>query len=235
MFNAARCREVRLSLGMSQARLGELVGVSMHSIFRLENGTRQPKTDELQALARVLGITPEELMSETGTKKRDPPETEDRVNVVPHFGAGGTVKVPVYDDFMSVCAGHGTYGVEGTMREELEIPVWLLGGLYSPEPAEEPFIVTIRGDSMAEADIPDGSQVLVNPILESHDGDVIVAEFFDDWMIKWIYWDRDGGGELRSASTKYPVRRFTREDVENGNFKYKGKVCRVLNTPRRGE
>ena len=53
--------------------------------------------------------------------------------------------------------------------------------------------------------------------------------------MSWVYWDRNGGGELRSASTKYPVRRFTREDVNNGNFVYKGKVCWVLNPPKRGE
>ena len=63
MFNAEKCRELRLSCGLSQAKLGELVGVSMHSIFRLENKTRQPKADELQAIANALGVTTDELMT----------------------------------------------------------------------------------------------------------------------------------------------------------------------------
>ena len=240
MFNSDKCRELRLSRGLSQAKLGELVGVSMHSIFRLENGTRQPKADELQSLARVLGVTADELMTQPVTvvameQKDDLPAKEDRLDVPADAGRGGTLKVPVFEDFAGVCAGQGTFNFEGFAHDELEIPLSMIGGSYSREPGRAPYIIRISGDSMVEADIPDGAQVLVNPILEANDGDTIIAEYFDDWMIKWVYWDRNGGGELRSASTKYPVRRFTREDVNNGNFVYKGKVCWVLNPPKRGE
>lgn len=89
---------------------------------------------------------------------------------------------------------------------------------------------------MEEAGIPDGCQVLVNPIAEADNGDVIIAELDGDWMVKWIYWNRHcDGGELRSASLKYPVKRFTKEDVETGRFRYIGKVCRGMTIPKKGE
>ena len=59
----------------------------------------------------------------------------------------------------------------GQVRDEQGI-----GGSYSREPGRAPYIIRISGDSMVEADIPDGAQVLVNPILEANDGDTIIAE-----------------------------------------------------------
>lgn len=63
MLNAAKCKALREQLGLSQTALGKLVGVSLHSIFRLENGTRQPKADELEKIAHALGVTTDELMT----------------------------------------------------------------------------------------------------------------------------------------------------------------------------
>ena len=189
----------------------------------------------LQRLATFFGVTTDYLMGREEQRNAPFPK-EERVEIVEHYGMNGSIKVPVYEDFMSACAGMGAVSVEGVVREELEIPVWLLGGQYSTEPGKSPFIVRISGDSMEEADIPDGCQVLVNPIAEADNGDVIIAELDDDWMVKWIYWNRHcDGGELRSASLKYPVKRFTKEDVETGRFRYIGKVCRGMTIPKKGE
>lgn len=235
----------RIKNGLSREALAERLGIATETLARYERGDRSPKIEIIAKLCEIFNVSADYFANKSeDTKKAPTGQTagegtggatkEDRLETVHHIN-NETIEVPVYEDFMAVCAGQGTYGVEGNVREKLMIPVWLLGGSYTTEVGLEPFIVTIQGDSMTEANIPDGSQVLVNPMLEAHDGDVIVAEYFGDWMLKWIYWDRNGGGELRSASTKYPPRRFTREDVDNGNFRYKGRVCRVLNTPLRGE
>ena len=244
-----RLTEAREKAGLSRKDLADKLDVGQNTIWRWEAGERQPSIEKIQAIARVLGVTTDELMTTStpenknalaetkpgeGANDKQIDMTEDRIEKPANAGTGGTLKVPVYEDFEGVCAGQGTFNYEGIIRDELEIPLSMIGGSYSKEPGREPYIITIRGDSMVEADVPDGAQVLVNPILEANDGDTIIAEYFDDWMIKWVYWDRSGGGELRSSSTKYPVRRFTREDVNNGNFVYKGKVCWVLNPPRRG-
>ena len=235
-----RLTRARERKGLSRKELAQLLNVGQNTIWRWEVGQREPSLEKIQTLARALDVTADELMTQPVTvvameQKNDLPAKEDRLDVPADAGRGGTLKVPVFEDFAGVCAGQGTFNFEGFAHDELEIPLSMIGGSYSREPGRAPYIIRISGDSMVEADIPDGAQVLVNPILEANDGDTIIAEYFDDWMIKWVYWDRNGGGELRSASTKYPVRRFTREDVNNGNFVYKGKVCWVLNPPKRGE
>lgn len=235
-----RLTRARERKGLSRKDLAQLLNVGQNTIWRWEVGQREPSLEKIRALARALDVTADELMTQPVTvvameQKNDLPAKEDRLDVPADAGRGGTLKVPVFEDFAGVCAGQGTFNFEGFAHDELEIPLSMIGGSYSREPGRAPYIIRISGDSMVEADIPDGAQVLVNPILEANDGDTIIAEYFDDWMIKWVYWDRNGGGELRSASTKYPVRRFTREDVNNGNFVYKGKVCWVLNPPKRGE
>lgn len=232
-------RRLRKDKGLNQIDLAQRVGVSIDSVRRWEAGKREPRLSELEKIALVLEVPVTSLMSgaEAGgvKNKTAPSPKEERVEIVEHYGMNGGIKVPVYEDFMSACAGMGAVSVEGVVREELEIPVWLLGGTYSTRPGESPFIVRINGDSMEEAGIPDGCQVLVNPIAEAGDGDVIIAELDGDWMVKWIYWNRHcDGGELRSASLKYPVKKFTREDVETGRFRYIGKVCRGMTIPRKG-
>lgn len=233
-------RQLRKDKGLNQIDLAQRVGVSIDSVRRWEAGKREPRLGELEKIALVLEVPVTSLVSraEAGgvENKTAPSPKEERVEIVEHYGMNGSITVPVYEDFMSACAGMGAVSVEGVVREELEIPVWLLGGQYSIEPGKSPFIVRISGDSMEEADIPDGCQVLVNPIAEADNGDVIIAELDGDWMVKWIYWNRHGdGGELRPASLKYPVKKFTREDVETGRFRYIGKVCRGMTIPKKGE
>ncbi|WOL39616.1 LexA family transcriptional regulator (plasmid) [Pyramidobacter sp. YE332] len=233
-------RRLRKDKGLNQIDLAQRVGVSIDSVRRWEAGKREPRLSELEKIALVLEVPVTSLVSgaEAGgfENKTAPSPKEERVEIIEHYGMNGSIKVPVYEDFMSACAGMGAVSVEGVVREELEIPVWLLGGQYSTEPGESPFIVRISGDSMEEAGIPDGCQVLVNPIAEADNGDVIIAELDGDWMVKWIYWNRHcDGGELRSASLKYPVKRFTKEDVETGRFRYIGKVCRGMTIPKKGE
>lgn len=106
--------------------------------------------------------------------------------------------------------------------------------MQAVEPGKTPFIVTIYGDSMAEANLPNGIQVIVNPMSEIHNGDVAVVKLNGERMIKWLYWNNNGGGELRSSSTRYPPRYFTREEIESGYFEIIGKVCMGLCPPLRG-
>lgn len=56
-----RLREVRTARGLTQARLGELVGVSRQTINYIEQGTYCPSTKLALQLARVLDATVEQL------------------------------------------------------------------------------------------------------------------------------------------------------------------------------
>lgn len=52
-----RIREIRMSLGLSQAELGEKVGLPSDRIQKYENGARKPKPDMLKKIADALGVS----------------------------------------------------------------------------------------------------------------------------------------------------------------------------------
>lgn len=54
-FSGARLREARLEQGLSQARLAEMIGVSLRNVTRWESGATQPRAETLLRIAQVLG------------------------------------------------------------------------------------------------------------------------------------------------------------------------------------
>jgi transcriptional regulator with XRE-family HTH domain len=53
----SRIRKIRTEKGMSQAELGELVGLNADRIQKYENGARKPKADLLKQIAEALGVS----------------------------------------------------------------------------------------------------------------------------------------------------------------------------------
>ena len=54
-------KKIRKQKGMTQAKLAELLNVSVMTIRRLEAGTRVPKLKTIEELAKVLEVDPMEL------------------------------------------------------------------------------------------------------------------------------------------------------------------------------
>ena len=54
----------RKRLGLSQEALGECLSVSRQAVSKWENGTSDPSTSNLLALAKLFGISAEELLKE---------------------------------------------------------------------------------------------------------------------------------------------------------------------------
>ena len=66
-----RIRHHRLARGYTLDELGALVGVAGSQLSLIENGKRELKLGELQRLARILGVTLDELLSpEPPSKQR---------------------------------------------------------------------------------------------------------------------------------------------------------------------
>lgn len=58
-----RIRRLRLRAGMTQESLAQRVGVTTHTIWRLENSpTFNPRLETLRALAKALGVPLKELL-----------------------------------------------------------------------------------------------------------------------------------------------------------------------------
>lgn len=53
----SRIRAIRTKKGMSQAELGELIGLNADRVQKYENGARKPKTDMLKKIASALEVS----------------------------------------------------------------------------------------------------------------------------------------------------------------------------------
>ena len=59
---------LRIKKGLTAEELAELTNVTPASISYYENGKRKPRINTLNQLAKVLDVTPEELITETTTE-----------------------------------------------------------------------------------------------------------------------------------------------------------------------
>lgn len=62
---ASRMKEIRKKVGLSQPKLGELIGMSRFSIIDYESGKTSPDIDTLAKIANVLKVSAAFLMGET--------------------------------------------------------------------------------------------------------------------------------------------------------------------------
>lgn len=60
-----RIKELRAARGMDQTQLAELVGVRRETIGRLENGQYNPSLKLAMDIAKVFGLTVEEVFTFT--------------------------------------------------------------------------------------------------------------------------------------------------------------------------
>jgi SOS-response transcriptional repressor LexA len=99
-------------------------------------------------------------------------------------------------------------------------------------------MIRISGDSMEDADMPDGAYAVINPSEVVHSGDAAMCQYgaFRDVALKWVYFMPDGAIELRSATPGYPVMRYEKDSEK---FEYEplviiGKVTATVGRPKRG-
>lgn len=97
-------------------------------------------------VAEVLGVTPITVSRwETGTQAPD--DLTKRM-----------IRVPIYEDAYAACAGNGNHN-EGAEPAVMEYRLFDISevGPISVDPDKQPFGIKVDGESMEEANIPDGS------------------------------------------------------------------------------
>jgi len=227
MLLGDRLRECREKKKMTQQELAEKTGFSRGSIINWEKGIRIPNADILKKLAEALGVTVSYLMGETDMYH----ENIKRGSIQP------VIEIPILDQTLIACAGqgNGTDNIYAKAEQSIFMPASSFG-VISVDIEKKPFAVTVEGDSMEGAGIPDKSIVVVNPAEEIYDGDPVLVIFgiMRQIAIKWIFFKRDGSIELRAADPAYPPLIFNKEDIENDMIKIIGKVMYVINKPKRG-
>ena len=64
MIIADRIQYLRKQKGYSQEELADKVGVSRQAVSKWESGASDPSTTNLMALAKLFGVTAEEILKE---------------------------------------------------------------------------------------------------------------------------------------------------------------------------
>jgi len=68
-----RLRELREQVGLTQAQLGEKVGVGWLAVSRWENGTREPGWGYIKSLADALGVSCEAFRQPAANREPSKP------------------------------------------------------------------------------------------------------------------------------------------------------------------
>lgn len=69
LMTASRLQQFRKRNGYSQEVLAEKLGISRQSISKWERGEASPEIDNLMALAKIYGVTIDELIDNSGDKE----------------------------------------------------------------------------------------------------------------------------------------------------------------------
>lgn len=62
MFSGERLKEIRIKKGMTQEKLGEIIGVTKGTISLYENNQRKPKLENIIELMYALGVSADYLL-----------------------------------------------------------------------------------------------------------------------------------------------------------------------------
>jgi transcriptional regulator with XRE-family HTH domain len=227
-----RIRKARKSAECSQYELARRIGVRVTAIHRWETDIISPSAMILEKIADALNTSVLYLMGEADDSV--PPKTEI-FNITPiHTDPEGWRPIPLYSKMTAACAGAGN----GLAYVESEIESWHyfpreIYGIWDKE--TPPYMVHVEGDSMEDANIHDGSIVIINPAEEVYDGEsALVCWNQDEVAIKLVYWLMDGGVELQAANPEHKkIYTFSKEDIEEGMFEIKGKVMWTGLKPKR--
>lgn len=161
-------REMRIKRGLSQAQLGDLVGVGRSAISNYEKGFRIPDLEIAEKLADAFGVsfgdfvggqelTDQELRNPLPTNVR--PISEMHHQHIPMIG--------------TVAAGEPIYS-----PEEL--------GVYVDSPMAADAAITIQGDSMAPT-YQDGDVVYIKCKPDIPEGAIAVVFLDDEATLKHVY------------------------------------------------
>jgi len=171
----------RKKLGLTLQELEKRSGIGYASISDYENNKVEPRRDTLEKLAKALEIDVNDLLKEEA-KEESKPELKPelgREKELELFRAlfkdllmDVSVKVPVYG---SVPAGK-PQEAGGEISEYIKMPKEIASTID--------YALRVKGMSMIEAGIFEGSIVFVKNQNYADDGDIVVARKGNDYTIK---------------------------------------------------
>ena len=158
-MKSERIRELRKKHGLTQQKLGELIGVKKSSISQWENDEHSPSGDNLAQLSKVFGVSAHWL----ATGKGSPELSNVEPAVIPQ---GNRVPILSY-----VQAGNWREMCEQATAFDGNVEYVSAGGEIGPYG----FGVWLRGDSMVPL-FKEGDLIIVDPDEGPQPGDYVVAK-----------------------------------------------------------
>lgn len=189
----------------------------------------------------LLGRTddPDRIVTEAEFAEATAPKIPDGARLDFMKSSGKIIHVPIYGKELAACCGSGFPNSEQIYAEADEFIAMPSGFIGPIDPERLPFIIYADGDSMVNAGIHDGAQVIINPADDVLDGDAALVEFSSNPVskniaIKRVYWLDRCAVEIRSACGDGWKRTFTADDFDEKSIRIIGKVEWVGHKPKRG-
>ncbi|WP_440144434.1 LexA family protein [Aeromonas veronii] len=220
-MKSERIKELRKKHGLTQQKLGELIGVKKSSISQWENDEHSPSGDNLAQLSKVFGVSAHWLS--TGKGAPEPSNVEPAV--IPQGN-----RVPIL-----------SYVQAGNWREMCEQATTFDGNVEyvaaSGDIGPFGFGLWLRGDSMLPQ-FKEGDLIIVDPDEAPQPGDYVVAKNGSDEATFKKYRPRgiDENGqevfELVPLNDDYPTMHSDRQHIQIIGVMVEHRIFRKRQTGR---
>lgn len=184
-------KDRRLELQLTLEDVAKRVGVSPATISRWESGDiANMRRDRIAALAEALQISPAVIMGWDVDTPIPPGTHRPQFKKVPMLG----------------------YAAAGQPLEDLnqDTPYYDVDNKYDVD-----FCITVRGDSMIDANINDGDIVFIKSMPEVPNGKIACVEIDNEKVCLKRFYKSGKTVSLTSANSKYAPMFFTEDTCES--------------------
>ena len=187
MTYGAILKALRKEKKLTQEELGNLLGITYSAYGKYEQEKAKPNSDTLNKLAEFYDVTTDYIL---GNKNKSPVELPTKQDMVYVNSAS----------IVLASAGNGINNGDGVFYDDEKTQIlkeWLRG-----TSAEKAFYATVKGDSMKDANIIDGSKLLFIKVEEVLDGQIGLFTVNDEQFLK-RYREYGTTKVLQSANKDY--------------------------------
>lgn len=200
MNTSEKIKHLRLSKGLSQETLGEMVGVKKAAINKYETGrVVNIKRTTLQKLADALGVSPADLLDDSEAVHKS---TGVSIPIVSSIVAG--LPADVYED---------PQGYEEISRELARTGEFIC--------------LKVKGDSMSPV-IQDGDLVVIRSQQDVDSGDIAAVRINgDESTLKQVQKSEAGITLIAYNPSVYPPHFYSNKEIEELPIEIDGKVVEM--------
>lgn len=205
-------QRLRKSRGYSQQQIADELGISRQTYSNYELGKREANYETLRRLADYFHVSVDSLL---GTPA--PSNEENPANAIP------VVQIPMIPVYGRIAAG------APILAEEEIISYEPAEGIKNPE---EYFYLSVKGDSMINAGIPNGSLVLIHKQDYAENGQIVACIVNGDCATLKRFKQIDKTVFLMPENSSYEPIIVSIADFETGNATICGVAVEVIQRKR---